>query len=66
MVPQMQVVGHMPKEYLPINSFDIHYSHETLPLMRKYFNGENLANFMTVIIILPNFSSVKVFLHMVF
>ena len=31
MVPQMQMVGHMAKKYLPINLFDIDYSHEILP-----------------------------------
>ena len=28
---QLQVVGHVPKKYLPISLFNIHYSREILP-----------------------------------
>ena len=46
---QLQIVGHMPKKYLPINFFDIHYSCETLLQMCKNLDGENLANFWLVV-----------------
>ena len=42
-------VGHVPKKYLSINLFDIHYSRETLPQMCKNLDGENLANFWSVV-----------------
>ena len=45
MVLQLQVVWHMPKKYLPIKLFDIHYAHETLLWMCKSLDGKNLANF---------------------
>ena len=60
MVPQLQVVGYVPKKYLPINLFDIH--------VRLY----RCVKIWTVKIwqifgqssISPNFSGTKVFLHM--
>ena len=53
MIPQLQVIGHVPKKYLPINLFDIHV---------RFYGCVKFGQLS----ILPNFSSVKVSLHTVF
>ena len=59
MVPQLQVVGHVPKKYLPINLFDIHlrlYRCVKIWLVKIWWIFGQLS-------ILPNFSGAKVSLH---
>ena len=61
MIPQLQVIGHVPKKYLPINLFNIHvrlYRCVKIWMVKIWqIFGQSL--------ILPNFSGAKVSLHMV-
>ena len=61
MVPQLQVVGHVPKKYLPINLFDIH--------VRLYRSVKiwvvKIWRIFAQLSISPNFSGTKVSLHTV-
>ena len=59
MAPQLQVVGHVPKKYLPINLIDIHHLHETLSYMCKFWMVK-IWQIFGRLSILPNFSGAKV------
>ena len=61
MVLQLQVIGHMPKKYLPINLFDIHmrlYRCAKIWMVKiwQIFGQSSIS---------PNFSNAKVSLHTV-
>ena len=61
MVPQLQVVGHVPKKYLPINLFDIHvrfYRCVKIWMVKIWRIFGRLS-------ILPNLNGAKVPLHTV-
>ena len=61
MVPQLQVVGHIPKKYLPIHLFDIHlrlYRRVKIWMVKIWQIFGQLS-------ILPNFSGAKFSLHTV-
>ena len=61
MVPQLQVIGHVPKKYLPINLFDIHvrlYRCVKIWMVKiwQIFGQSSIS---------PNFSGTKVSLYTV-
>ena len=56
MISQLQVIGHMPKKYLPINLFDIHVRLYRCVKIWRIFGQSSIS---------PNFSGTKVSLHTV-
>ena len=61
MVPQLQVVGHVPKKYLPINLFDIHVRlHRRVKIWMM-----KIWQIFGQLSISPNFSGTKISLHTV-
>ena len=61
MVPQLQVVRHVPKKYLPINLFDIHvrlYTCVKIWMVKIWQIFGQLS-------ISPNFSGIKISRHTV-
>ena len=61
MIPQLQVIGHMPKKYLPINLFDIHVR---LCICVKIWMVK-IWQIFGQLSISPKFSGAKVSLHTV-
>ena len=61
MIPQLQVIGHVPKKYLPVNLFDIHVRlYRCIKIwMVKIWQIFGQSS------ILPNLSGTKVSLHAV-